>query len=309
MRATFFCLVNLLLCRLLLAASDPASLAAELRRIEAQIDQGQGASVRKALPKEWVVSTPEGSYTISTEPLQDLLKSNLGNERENQQEAHAWLDHLAAHLEQSSSVSRVDADADGEIARILARPEFRGIGPPSQWDLIRGRIQVWFANLLGRVFSFVQQHSSESKVFFWVVMIAAVVTIGAWLLRRSTRQERLSLGIASPAVPARTSNEWIVAARSASERGDFRQAIQCAYWAAIVRLEDMGSLPRNQPHTPRECLRMISERRKGEPSQFAAPLSALTAGLERHWYADKTARAEDVSACFGALEALGCRLD
>jgi hypothetical protein len=309
MRAIFFCLASLLPGRLLLAASDPASLAAELRRIATQLGQGQSAPFLKALPPAWDVATAEGSYAISTQPLRDLLsRSAQGGRRDNVQQAQAWLDYLATHLEQSSAAPRAAAGAPDELARILARPEFRGIGPPSQWDLIRERIAAWLVNLFAGVFSFVQQHSTESEIFFWVLVSVAVGLLGFWLLRAWTRKERVSLSL-PVAAPARTSNQWILAARAASEQGDFRKAIQCAYWAAIVRLEDTGALPRNQPHTPRECLRLISRPRAGEPSRLAEPLSALTAGLERHWYAGRTASAEDLSACFGALEALGCQLD
>jgi Domain of unknown function (DUF4129) len=309
MRAVFFFLASLLVSRSMSAASDPLAVAAEMRRLELQIDRVQIDPLLRTLPSEWDISIPDGSYRISTGPLRDLLGIQEQNHREdNLQQARAWLDHLAAHLERSSIVPRATADADGKLARIMAMREFAGVGPPTQWELLQERMRTWILNLFAHLFGFVEQHSIESEIFFWILIASTVTALGVWLLRRWSRAGPVFLNI--PDVdPARTSNQWMAAVRAASEQGDLRRAIQCAYWAAIVRLEETGMLARSRPHTPREYLGLLSSPRAGPSSPFARPLAVLTNHLERFWYAGGAATAEDLSACLAALEACGCRAD
>ncbi len=276
-----------------------------MRQIKTQIDQGQGALLLSTLPSEWHISTAEGNYTISAEALRGLLKAHLDD---SDGKARAWLDLVARYLEESLAAPSVIENADMELIRILKRPEFRDIGPPSQWDLLRKRIRSWLASLLTRIFGFVQQHSTESKIFFWLLMAAAIGLIGLWLFRWWTHGDQISLSIPEP-LPIRTSDEWIRAVRTASALGDWREAIQCAYWAAIVHLEEMGALSRNKTRTPRENLRLLSGPKSGSPSQLVTPLAVLTNSLERFWYANLPASADDFAPCLKALEAFGCRLD
>jgi hypothetical protein len=88
-------------------------------------------------------------------------------------------------------------------------------------------------------------------------------------------------------------------ARQAADSGDHRQAIRCAYWAAIAWLQDNRALPANLTHTPRECVRIVKRE----------PLNSLTTGLERFWYAGQPPGPEDVQESFRQLEALGCKAD
>lgn len=309
MRTILFCLAGWILCWPLSAASDPLTVAAEARRLETQLDQGDIAQVLATLPAQWGISTPEGSYTISTQPLRDLIAAQVQTPRgDNLLQAKAWLEHLAAHLDGSSVELRSADIANQELTRILARREFEGVGPPTQWELLQERIRIWLGRFFERLFGFVAQYPTESRIFFWTLIGGAVVTFLVWLFRRWDRTELVLMKIPGDASP-RTSNQWILAARASSAQGDFRKAIQCTYWAAIVRLEELGTLPRNRPHTPREYLGLVSTSRSGGPSQYSAPLSALTTQLERCWYAGMTATAQDYSACLCALEAFGCRVD
>jgi hypothetical protein len=306
MRVILLCLAGWIVCGTLSAASDARSVAAEVRGLEAQLDQGEIAAVVADLPDQWAIVAPEGSYTISTQPLRELIVQNP--HRGGAPQAKEWLDHLAAHLEGSSPVPHPAGNAKEELARILSRRDFEGVGPPSQWELLQERFRNWLGRLFERLFGFVAQYPAESKIFFWTLIGGAILAFLVWLFRRWDRAELVSMNIPSDATP-RTSNQWIVAARAFSAEGDFRKAVQCAYWAAIVRLEEIGTLPRNRPHTPREYLALIASARGGVPSQYAAPLGALSNQLERCWYAGMTATAQDFSACLTALEAFGCQVD
>ena len=306
MRAILFCAAGVIFCWPLFAASDPSAVAAEVRRIEGQLDRGESAPVLAGLPQQWAVSTPESNYTISSKPLRDLIAQTPRGSGLPQ--AKEWLEHLAAHLEGSGVTPRASGNAGQELARILSRREFEGVRPPSQWELLQERIRNWLGKFFESIFGFAAQYPTESKIFFWTLIGGAVLMFLVWLFRRWDRAELLSMNIPSDATP-RTSNQWIVAARVFSAGGDFRKAIQCAYWAAIVRLEEIGRLPRNRPHTPREYLSLVSTARGGGSSQYSVPLAALTKQLERCWYAGMPASAQDFAACLSALEAFGCRVD
>ncbi len=299
MRAILFWLAGSIVCWPLSAASDALAVAAELRRLEMQLDRGETAA---AVPAEWDIAGPEGSFVISSKPLRQLLAARDSSH------AKEWLEHLAEHLDGSSAGPRSSGNAKRELTRILARREFEGVRPPSQWELLQERIREWLGRFFERLFGFVAQYPTETKVFFWTLIGGAVLAFLIWLFRRWDRTELVTIKIASDAAP-RTSNQWILAARAFSSQGDFRKAIQCTYWAAIVRLEEIGTLPRNRPHTPREYLGLLSTARGGGASPFSAPLAALTTQLERCWYAGKSATAQDYSACLTALEAFGCRVD
>ena len=306
LRLACFCLASIAV-RPLFAALDPPSLARELRHDEARLDAGYRAEVLAALPPLWNVSAGQKEYTISTRPLRTLLES-ASNGDNRAPEAQVWLEHLAVHLETSSVRPEAGDATDGALERILERPEFAFMKPPSAWDRLRERMNAWIVEFLSRIFQTIARYPTESRVFFWVLLAGVLVALAWWLLRRWSRDGPLSLKLPSP-VPSRTADQWLLAAKAASDRGDFRAAIQCAYWAGVTRMEDRGLLLRNRAQTPRETLRAATKRNTGSVSSTVTPLSALTSCLERFWYAGLPARHEDFSACVKALETLGCRLD
>lgn len=298
-------LVSLLLCSRLLAASDPASLAAELRHLGAQIDQGQAASVLAALPPAWEVDTGSGRHNISTAPLRKLLMKPATDAGR----AKAWLEYLAAHLDGFATAPRAPRDASAKLERILARREFAGIGPPSAWELLRQRIAAWVQNLLRRIFARIPTDSTAGAILTWMLLAGGVGALGCLLVLMWKRDDRAGLLPAdSLRARARTSLDWIRAAREAAAQRDWRRAVQCAYWAGIVGLEETGALPSDRTRTPREYLRLLAPSSPNAASPFAAPLAALTARLERFWYARSSAGADDFAACLDSLEALGCQV-
>jgi hypothetical protein len=294
---------SLLLSFRLLAATDPATLATELRRLGKQLDEGKAPAVRAALPPAWEVATPEGARAISTAPLRKML------ENPDPTNAKAWLTYRAAHFEGYSKAADAPRDARANLERILARREFAGIGPPSAWELLRERITAWIANILETIFAFVGANSTIGAIFWWTLLAGAVGALGFLLIRRWTRDEQTEPLISDGhSTGARTSHAWIRSARALAGRGDWRKAIQCAYWAGIVRMEETGALPRDRAQTPREHLQLLAKAHPVASEPFAKPLAALTTCLERFWYARAAAGEEEFAACLDSLEALGCRV-
>ena len=293
------------------ATYDAPSFAAELRRLGAVLGKNPSAKemaeLRDALPRFWTVSTPERTYAVSSEPLRNQLTALSS------QKARLWVERLAEEVEGYSATSTASAPlARSELDRILAGSEFAAVRPPGAWELFRQRIERWLERMLARLFGLIGRHPIGGTILYWVLVLGAVACLALWLFRFLASRDRLdSLPPSESVTVSRSWQEWIRAAREAANRGDFREAVHSAYWAGIVRLEDSGVVPKDRTKTPREYLRLVTEPRPGElrsPSSRREPLAALTARLERIWYANRPAGPEDFRESLRQLEALGCQL-
>ena len=290
---------------------DRASFTAELQRISRILkkrpSKNEMAALRDSLPKHWTVSTPEGSFSIPSEPLRNQLTS-LSNEK-----AQAWVSHLAQEVELSGQPVSGSLSAREELDRILARSEFGAVKPPSAWDLFRQRLAAWIERMLLNLLGGASKHPIGGQILFWLLIAAAVGVVAMWVLRFIASRDRVNaLAPSADVVAVRTWQEWIREARKAASRGDFRAAVHSAYWAGIARLEDLGAVPKDRTKTPREYLKFVVEPADGELAPAPVhrePLTALTKGLERIWYANRGAGLEDFRESLRHLEAMGCPLE
>jgi Domain of unknown function (DUF4129) len=294
------------------AAYHVPSFAAELHRLATLLEKNPStnemAALRDSLPRRWTVSTPERTYSISSEPLRNQLTALSS------QKARLWAEHLATEVENSSAPHVASSpQARSQLERILAGSEFAGVRPPSAWELFRRRIELWLARMFLRFFGVMGRHPIGGTILFWLLVVVAVGCIALWLFRFLSSRDRMdSLPLSASVVASRTWQEWIRAAREAAGRGDFREAVHSAYWAGIVRLEDSGVVPKDRTKTPREYLRLVAEPHPGELASRPShrePLAALTSRLERIWYANRAAGPEDFRDSLRQLEALGCPLE
>ena len=291
---------------------DVRSFAAELRRLSGVLGKNPSAqemvALRDALPKQWNVTTPHDTFVVSSEFLRDKLTAGPGGV------AKAWVDHLAMETESYSAPrSGPPGNAKAELEHILAGSEFAGVRPPSAWDLFRQRLAEWLERLLLRILGGFARYPLGGQILLWLGMVLGVGLIALWVFRFMVGRDRLnSLPTSEVMSASRTWQEWIRAAREAASRNDFREAVHSAYWAGIVRLEQTGVVPRDRAKTPREYLRIASEPSPEgiAPSPaYREPLAALTARLERIWYANRGASADDFRDTLRQLEALGCQLE
>ena len=279
-------------------AVSPADLATQLRQIESELDANPRS--QPALPDLWHVATSEGSYSIPTQPLRTLLGAGRISP------ARRWVDEMAAQLDTySKTPAESTSTARDSLTKILARREFSDVHPPSPWELFRDRIFARLASFLQDLLAVAGQHSAGGQVLFWVLIAAAIGLLAMWLIRLWTRGDpMLVLSHLAPRVAARNSENWLRDARQAAASSQWREAIHCAYWAAIARLQESRTLPEDRTRTPREYLRLI---RAEQPA--SSPLRALTLGLERFWYAKQTAGAGDFEELLKHLESLGCKVE
>ncbi len=297
MRSFSAALVLAIFCAPLASAQtySAASLAAELRRMQQQVNDQHAVS----LPPAWEVESSGEKYSISTQPLRALLDAKGWGG------AAGWLGHLAGELEQSAQpLANTATGPRAKLDRILARREFQGVGPPSTLRLLWERFVAWIEKWIDRLFNIIGQHPTTSRILFWALVAGAAGMLLLWLVRLGNRDRTiLSLGGLHQPLPARAWTEWIAAARLAADQGDLRQAMHCAYWAGVARLQETGVLSADLAYTPREYLGFAS----ASGAAPAAHLAALTTGLERHWYAGRAATADDFRESLKNLEALGCK--
>ena len=283
----------------------------ELHRISAVLERKPGApeiaALRDSLPQNWTVSAPDHIYSISTQYLRNFLTSLAVDE------AKSWIDRLQAEIATfSSTQSAVPSNARTQLNQILAKGEFGSVRAPSAWEILRQRIALWVQNLLLRLFGAMNRYPLGGKIIFWLAAFVAIVWIAYFLVRFWSRRDRMQgFQAEEPALPLRTWQEWLRGAREAAAQGNFREAVHSAYWAGIVRLQDVGVVPKDRTKTPREYLHLISLPQSGglAPLPSVAPLVALTSRLERTWYANRDATSQDFEDSLLQLEALGCPLE
>jgi hypothetical protein len=186
---------------------------------------------------------------------------------------------------------------------VLRTPEFAGDSGPTWLD----RKIAWLESLIARLFSGVSALGSAAPwlgtVLEWLLFVSAAVGLVVFLLRTLARQRmRLALGEAAPAATAwdREATGWAQLAEAHAAAAEWREAVHCLYWAAIVLLESRRAWRHNPTRTPREYVRLLkagSARQQG--------LRGLTQILERVWYGQRAATVEDyrsAQSCFAQLE-------
>lgn len=283
------------------SAAAPSELAQQLRELEQQVAQTK-PHAPLALPSGWRVHTPDGDHSISTEPLRRYLAVS------NRESAAVWLEEVARQLDGWRSPQGPTATRS-KLNQILDRREFARAGPPGPLELLRQRIVAWIDDMIARFLALIGRHPGTSRAIFWVLVAGAAAVLVAWLIRLGRREGTfLALRGAGPLLPSHDVEEWIAWAHQAASRGDLRQAIHCAYWAGVVQLQQGGVLAGGRVLTPREYLRLSRKSHAVAGPAQAEHLAALTTSLERFWYADRAASADDFRESLRHLEGLGCRV-
>ena len=206
--------------------------------------------------------------------------------------------------------AKADGLPNGELVRaraattaILARREFQAAAGPSWLDLQVARFWSWLGRMLSRM-------GRLGKVAPWLGMAMEWTLFGGagvgllLLVRRGFARQRLRLSLSAgegfeASAWTREAEDW---ARMAEERAaaeEWREAVHCLYWAAIVLLESRRTWRHNPSRTPREYVLLL---RPGSARQAA--LRGLTAIFERVWYGLREAQAEDFARARGFFDRL-----
>ena len=300
---------------------DSQSFIRELARLKTGLESARKSpetlrAYRESLPKKWAVDAGGRHYDVPA----DLLVSRLvkaerqpGLRAQQVDQGRDYLDALAAETASLSGhpPPRTDS-ARAKLDAILARPEYAHTRQESWWEKLRARINEILLDALERIFRRIGGQTSLGYALLWIGVCAAAVLIAYWIFRRWFRTARgEEMALQTAAVPLRSWQEWVFAAREAASRGDYRMAIHCAYWAGISRLQDLGALAPDRAKTPREYLRALTKSKLLLPEALATrhqALSLLTSRLEKIWYGYQIATEADFRDSLTQLETLGCHL-
>ncbi len=301
---------------------DAQSFINELQRLKTALDTAQAStenlrSFREALPVAWAVDAGGRHFDVPAALLASrLLKAEKQPEYRKQEigQARDYLDALAAETASASGIELHSSDsARAKLNAILARSEYaQAQRQVSWWDKLRARINEIMFRALQRLLGRVGGQKSFGYELLWIGVCAAAILIAYWIFRNWFRAAKVAeMALQAAAVPLRSWQEWVYAAREAAERSDFRGAIHCAYWAGVTRLQELGALAPDRAKTPREYLGALSKSKILQPETFVVrkqALAALTSRLEIIWYGYHAATEADFRDSLTQLETLGCHL-
>ena len=286
-----------------IAALDQASQA-----LAASSEDPQASAQLQQLPPEWQVQQDGVRYRISTE----WLRKGAEEIQNHPKDAEATRKRLTERLallrkaaDQSTDTAALDnGTAHSRLNEILARREFRAVHGDTWFDRLRDKVLAALGRLFDKLFGHATHLPETGRLLTWIFIVAifvllAIVTIG-WLRRRS---DEIHLDLAGAMPPQRKWREWLAEALAAAKRGDYRNAIRCAYWAGVLRLEDAARWQPDRTLTPREYLKKLA------PEDLRRPaLAELTRSFERTWYGYQPAGEPDFAQAREQLEKLGCAL-
>jgi hypothetical protein len=191
------------------------------------------------------------------------------------------------------------AQAQAAAREILARAEFQPVHQ-TWWDRLKAKMWGWIAQLFLGIDHATTAAPWLGRLLEWVLFLAAAVGLLVWVLRMVRRQRlRVAIGGAAQASSewAREMEDWQRLAEQQAAAGAWREAIHALYWAAIVHLERQRAWRHNPARTPREYVRLL---KAGSVEQ--RELRGLTSALERTWYGQRVARAEEYSEARQSFE-------
>jgi hypothetical protein len=298
-------------------ADSPAPIhEINLKQYEAELDRcsavlkehGESAQLQSSLPDSWLVRAGETTIEVSTKPITNKLREmqvHPGRTQKLTQELALRLTAMrraAAETEAGSPVAGVgEKEERARLDKILSAGEFQDSKGPSAWELLLARVSQWLVRHLARLFAGLHIDAKTGNALAWTVMGLAVLAllymVWKWLGGKSQPIEVEPEKVKLPS----DARQWVQEALAAAERGDYREAVHCAYWAAVAKLEDLNVLARDRTRTPRESLRLLEVHPKEQ-----ALLGDMTGHFELIWYGYRPATASDWHGAKEQLEKMGC---
>jgi hypothetical protein len=290
------------------AELDVASYESELERIAESVKHPeQIPELRKSLPRAWPVRVGDKSIQVPT----DWLASDLKKLEEDpakyasvSREVSLRLGAMrqAAEGLERGTASPVNLDAaHTRLDKILSGREFSAAQGPSQLDILKARIARWLSQQIYKLLQRLHLGAKAGNALAWIIVGLSFLALCYWVwktLLPATGKRETSAEAARESDDPR---EWAREALAAADRGDYREAVHCAYWAAVVHLETLGVLKRDRARTPRESLRLLDP----HPNEQNL-LREFTRRFELIWYGYRPASASDWSEARTHLEKMGC---
>jgi hypothetical protein len=261
-------------------------------------------ALRKSLPRTWLVRSGDDRFEVSTEWLASSLQKWEHDPAKlalHDMEARLSAMRKAAGELEAESPQMALTVARDHLEKILNGREFAGVHGPSQWEIWKARAARWIAERVYRLLSRLHLGATAGNALAWIIVSLAFIALCSWAWQTLSRISRVPSPPAAPSADSADSRLWARDALAAAERGDYREAVHCAYWAAVVHLEGLGLLKRDRSRTPRESLRLLDP----HPNQQKL-LREFTGHFELIWYGYRPASADDWTDARNHLEKMGC---
>jgi hypothetical protein len=213
-------------------------------------------------------------------------------------ELHLLSDEAAA-FEETTGDRHGHPEAQAQLARILARKEFRNVRPPGVSDDLQRRVALWLLTLLRRLLaSATTSGIGNGAAYGLVALVALLVTfVMVRLLRSAVARDSHALSASSLATATWTPS--VEEAGRAAAQGAWPDAVRLAYWSGVASLEGRGFWRADASRTPREYLGLVPA---GE--EPGTSLRAFTRLLEHVWYGKEPAGPAEFAAALEHLERL-----
>ncbi len=236
---------------------------------------------------QWLRETLRAAETMSAQDR--MAQMRVAADRLQELEAETGTGGEAPAALADAAVAR----ARGAARQVLAGDEFRTASGPTWIDKQVAKVQDWFLRLFLGMDRIGAHNPWLAPLIEWGCFALAAGGLLFFVRRSLTRQAlRISLGQASPARREdREVTDWQRQAEEHGGRAEWRAAVHCLYWAAIVSLETRRAWRANPTRTPREYLRLL---RPGSEAQSA--LRELTKRFERVWYGQMLGTEDDFRA-------------
>ena len=266
----------------------------------------EAGPLRQSLPESVSVQMREERVEVSTDWLRASVAEFERDPTKRKQIAGDIQQRLAQMREEARALEAAATPPPGARAKldeILSRREFGSVRPPNWFDRLRDQATLWLYRLLEKLFGGLRGYPAAGEVMVWTIIALALVVLVLWLKRalESAAKSDAPVHLETELIASRSSAQWMADALAAAGRANYREAVHCAYWAAISRVEEAGVVKPDRARTPREHLRRI-------PQTYAQrPLVAdLTRSFEVIWYGYQAATAADFQQARAQLEQLGC---
>jgi hypothetical protein len=280
----------------------------------AELDRCAGAiqrpseipQLQTSLPPVWTVRSGDKRVEVSTAPIQSQLKQlqlHAGNSGKAARDLRQLLNAMKQEAESMAASPRNTPAAKAEplLENIVHRKEFRDALGPSTEELLRAKINRWLFDMFVRLLNKLHLGKKTGNILAWSVIGLAFLLLCTIVWRWLARGAQPGPALPAISVGPSDARQWVQEALAAAERGDYRSALHCAYWAAIARLEDLGRLNRDRARTPRESLRLLEDR----PTEHRL-LQGITGIFERVWYGYRVPSTADWTGARELLEKIGC---
>jgi len=310
------CLLAILILSGIAAADDATiSLADYKLRLERYTSQIQQTAVHpeyaadfyRDVPSSFKVYTPPGVIDVPMDFLRQgltaFLKATPGFKPTILSDLADRIKQMRVEADTFEQPGAGDPETRARLDRILAAREFSRVHGPTEWELLKERINAWLNEHFRKILPRMPDLDQLGQIVVWIVIGLVSSILVLWLYRQSRERLLDRPREIVPFVPsARSWRAWLAEAREKATLGQWREAIRLGFWAAVSRLESDGVWRPDKARTPREYLNAIPAASENKP-----PFAAVTKTFEAAWYGGRPASASDFERFVTELERLGCK--